>query len=135
MQPRINFTIQKIVACYMAGKYVIGAQVLAQMILFLDNQRYLGQTAPAADLQFITDGEWLGDAAVIGAMNSRNGVWDICMVFAHHKNPLQIIVRHITQCFSKQKAEVTAFYICKEAAKDSRGTLTVSINDLGLCCN
>ena len=91
--------------------------------------------AMPADMLFIKDGTWLKDAAVIEAICNRRGGWEVDLIFAHYKYPLQLIVRNITRCFSKQQAQAAAFYIRKEAAKDWRGTLDVSIKDLGLCSN
>ncbi|MEP7374246.1 MAG: hypothetical protein ABI675_12700 [Chitinophagaceae bacterium] len=119
----------------MSGKVKISEYVLSEMNNFLDNEKYVGQIAMSADMLFITDGSWLKDAAVIDSIINRQGAWDVYLIFAHYKNPLQLIVRNITRCFSEQKAMAAAFYIRKEAAKDRRGTLTVSIEDLGLCSN
>ena len=119
----------------MSNKPVICNAVLLEMNHFLDNEKQVGQTALPVEMLFIRDGAWLKDAAVIGAISNREGTWHVSLVFAHHKKPLQLIVRYITKCFSEQKARAAAFYLRKEAAKDRRGTLTVSINDFDLCCN
>ena len=119
----------------MGRQYKISLSVLSEMNKFLSNQKFIGQVAGPADLLFIKDGFWLKDAAVFDAITHRLGAWDVTLIFAHYKKPLQLIVRNITRCFSEQKARAAAFYISKEAAKDRRGTLTVSIKDLGLCSN
>lgn len=119
----------------MAMQYDISELVLSKMYNFLDNEKKVGQTARQGDLLFITDGSWLKDAAVIDAISSRKGAWDISLIFVHYQKPLQLLVRNITRCFSEQKALAAAFYIRKEAAKDRRGTLQVSIKDLHLCSN
>jgi len=119
----------------MSNRHKISQRVLSAMNHFLDNEKYINQPARSIDMLFIKDGSWLKDAAVIDTINNMHGAWDVYLVFAHYKNPLQLIVRNITRCFSKQKAQAAAFYIRKEAAKDRRGTLMVSINDLHLCSN
>jgi hypothetical protein len=119
----------------MSNKPVISDAVLLEMNHFLNNEKQVGQTALPVEMLFIRDGAWLKDAAVIDAISNRDGTWDVSLVFAHHKKPLQLIVRYITKCFSEQKALAAAFYLRKEAAKDRRGTLTVSISDFDLCCN
>jgi hypothetical protein len=119
----------------MSNKPVISDAVLLEMNYFLNNETLVGQSALPADMLFIRDGAWLKDAAVIDAISNRDGAWGVSLVFAHHKKPLQLIVRYITKCFSEQKALAAAFYLRKEAAKDRRGTLTVSISDFDLCCN
>ncbi len=119
----------------MNNKLKIGKPVLLEMNNFLTNEKYVGQVAKPRDLLFIADGSWLKDSAVIDVISNDRGAWDVALIFAHYKNPLKLIVRHITRCYSKQKALATAFYIRKEAAKDRRGTLIVSIKDLDLCTN
>ncbi len=105
------------------------------MFRLLNNEKHVGQIADASDLLFIKDGNWLKDAAVIDMVFARKGAWDVCLVFAHYKNPLQFIIRNITRCFSENKANATAFYMKKDAAKDRRGILEVSIKDLNICNN
>ena len=119
----------------MAKKIKIGQIVLQEMSSFLQNEKIIGCVAPPGDMYFIRDGAWLKDSAVIEAINNRQGTWDVLLIFAHYKNPLLLIVRKITSCFSLQRATAAAFYIKKEAAKDRRGTLAVSIDDLNLCYN
>ena len=119
----------------MSSRHIISESVLSAMYVFLDNEKYAGQIAQPEDLLFIEDGSWLKDAAVIDSICNRHGAWDVYLVFAHYKNPLQLIVRNITRCFSEQKAQAAAFYIRKEAAKDRRGTLYVSMKDLDICKN
>lgn len=110
-------------------------QLLLEMHLYLEGQKYIGQTSPPDDLLFILEGSWLKDAAVIDIVNSRDGAWDVHMIFAHYTNPLQLIVRNITRCFNDQKVRAAAFYSRKEADKEKHGALTVSIQDLHLCNN
>ena len=119
----------------MSSQHIISEHVLSEMHHFLDNEKYTGKVADPGDLLFIEDGSWLKDAAVIDSISNREGAWDVYLVFAHYKNPLQLIIRNITRCFSEQKAQAAAFYIRKEAAKDRRGTLYVSIDDLHICSN
>ncbi len=109
--------------------------VLLKMQNFLYNEKFVGRIAGEKDLFFITDGSWLKDTAVFDAVLNRFGAWDVDLIFVHYRNPLQFIVRHITRCYSENKARAAAFYLRKEAAKDQRGTLKVSIADLNLCYN
>ncbi|MES2773988.1 MAG: hypothetical protein V4722_07375 [Bacteroidota bacterium] len=119
----------------MSIKPKISDHVLVEMRHFLDNEINIGQAGRPVDLAFIKNGSWLKDAAVIDVIISRQGAWEVGLIFAPYKNPLQLIVRNITRCFSEQKALAAAFYLRKEAAKDRRGTLSVTINDLKLCGN
>ena len=119
----------------MNAGYTISQHILSDMYHLLYIEKYAAQTAPPTDLKFITDGKWLKDAAVIDVISNRNGAWHVSLVFAYYKDPLQLMVRRITTCFSEQKANATAFYVRKDTAKDGRGTLNISIKDLGLCYN
>jgi hypothetical protein len=120
----------------MSSHYKIAKVVLQHMHNFLDNEKkHIGRVAPVEDMFFMADGAWLKDSSVIAEISSRKGAWEVNLIFAHHKNPLLLIIRNITRCFSEQKALATAFYIRKEAAKDRRGTLNVSLEDLTLCTN
>ncbi len=120
----------------MSRQHKIEEYVLIRMNNFLKNEKQINKIAHSRDMFFISNGAWLKDAAVIDSINKRQGgVWDLSLIFAHYQNPLQLIVRNITKCFSEQKAKATAFYIRKGAAKDRRGTLCVSIKDLNLCSN
>jgi hypothetical protein len=119
----------------MSRQHKIDNLVLSELYKFMDNEKYIGRMAMPCDLLFITDGSWLKDTAVIDVVNKKQGAWDVILVFAHYKKPLQLILRYITRCFSEQKALASAFYIRKEAAKDRRGTLSISVNDFDLCNN
>jgi hypothetical protein len=119
----------------MCKKADIDKDVLSEMNIFLENNAYVGQPANPGDMLFIADSKWLKDTAVIERICKQHGAWDVALVFAHHKNPLKILVRHITRYYSENKARSAAFYMRKEAAKDGRGTLFVSISDLNLCDN
>lgn len=104
----------------MGSQYNISTQVLLKMNIFLTNEKFIGRIARQEDLLFLKDAAWLKNAAVIDKILNTHAAWVIYLIFAHYQNPLQLIVRNITRCFSKQKAQATAFYICKEAAKDRR---------------
>lgn len=119
----------------MSKRNKIGQQVILEMNNFLLNEKHVGQRANSIDMEFIADGAWLKDAAVIDVINKSKGAWDLYLIFAHYKNPLQLIVRNITTYFGEEKAKAAALYIRKGAAKDRRGTLSVSIKDLNLCNN
>lgn len=119
----------------MGNQSKLSEYVLTLMHDFLKNEKNIDVRGMPNDLFFITNGIWLKDAAVIDVITNRNGTWEIHLVFAHYKNPLQLIVRNIMTCFSQQKAMSAAFYLRKDAARDRRGTLSVSIDYLDLCLN
>lgn len=119
----------------MSGNVKISLRLLSEMHNFLEKEKIVGKAGKVEDLCFITEGAWLKDSAVIDFITYKKGGWDVHLIFALYKNPLQLIVRNITRCFSEHKAKAAAFYIRKEAAKDRRGTLSISIQNLGLCDN
>ncbi|MEO6166337.1 MAG: hypothetical protein ABIO46_15435 [Chitinophagales bacterium] len=105
------------------------------MLSFITNQRLTETPAGEPDLFFLRDDGWLGDTAVIDRIEYRKGAWEISLTFTNYKNPLQLLVRKIITCYSEKKAEMAAFYVRRQAAKDKRGTLEVSIKDFNLCIN
>jgi hypothetical protein len=79
------------------------------------------------DADFIQDDYWLQNTAVIENVEKRNGCWNIFLVFAHHLQPLKFIKRSISSFSCFKKATLTAHYMRRIAAKDQRGTLSISI--------
>lgn len=105
------------------------------MLSFLDNQHFTEKPAAEENLVFLKYDWWLADTAVIDTINYKKGGWEVYFTFANYKRPLQLIVRKITRCFSESKAKTAAHYMLRQAAKDQRGTLSVTIKDLNLCIN
>lgn len=95
----------------------------------LDYVQQLVQTellGQSNDISFYNDDFWLQDTAVIENVELRNGEWNIFLVFAHHNLPLKFIKRKIRNYSCPKRAAITAHYMRRQAAKDQRGTLTVS---------
>jgi hypothetical protein len=107
----------------------------ADLLAMLNNLHLTERSGADQDLLFIYEDWWLGDTAVIENLALVQGAWQIRLLFAHHKHPLKFLQRSIVSFASKSKAELTAFYMRRLAAKDQRGTLTVSITDLTLSDN
>lgn len=105
------------------------------MLCFLDNQHFTEKPAGTENLAFLHNDWWLADTAVIDTINYKQGGWEVFFTFANHKKPLQLIVRKIIRCYSEAKAKTASHYMLRQAAKDQRGTLTVTIKDLNLCTN
>lgn len=106
-----------------------------EMLCFLDNQHCIERTGEVENLMFLKNDWWLADTAVIESIRYKKGGWDVYLTFANYKKPLQLITRMIIRCFSEEKAKTAAFYMRRMAAKDQRGTLSVTIKDLNLCIN
>lgn len=77
------------------------------------------------DIAFYQDDFWLQDTAVVENLEYRQGSWSIYLVFALHNCPLQFIKRKITNFACVKKAELSAHYMRRLAAKDQRGTLII----------
>jgi len=105
------------------------------MLCFLDNQHFIEKPADEDNLLFLKNDWWLADTAVIETINFKRGGWEVFLTFANYKKPLQLIVRKIVRCFSEGKARPAAHYMRRMAARDQRGTLSITINDLNLCIN
>ncbi|MEP7374253.1 MAG: hypothetical protein ABI675_12735 [Chitinophagaceae bacterium] len=105
------------------------------MLCYLDNQHFIEKPADESNLLFLKNDWWLADTAVIETINYKKGGWEVCLTFANYKRPLQLIVRNIARCYNEAKAKTAAYYMRRMAAKDQRGTLTVTVKDLNLCIN
>lgn len=106
-----------------------------EMLCFLDNQHSTEKPAEEENLLFLKNDWWLADTAVIETITYNKGGWEICLTFANYKKPCQLIVRRIVTCFTEGKARIIAHYMRRMAAKDQRGTLTLTIKDLNICSN
>lgn len=106
-----------------------------ELLNLLNNQHFTDKRGQEKDMEFLTEDYWLRDTAVIENVVKREGMWEIHLVFAHYLEPQKLIKRVITKYTSKEKAERNAVYMKRLAAKDQRGTLTVSLTDFGLCRN
>jgi hypothetical protein len=81
------------------------------------------------DLDFIKESNWLAESAVIDYVSKRNGTYCIDLLFAHCKDPLKLIIRKITSFANIKKAKVYADIFKRQAAKDQRGTITITMDD------
>ncbi len=104
-----------------------------EMLNLLNNQHFTEQPGMPSDMDFLSDDWWLRDTAVIENIVRREGMWEIQLVFAHYLEPHKLIKRVISRHSCKDKAELSACYMRRLAAKDQRGTLKVNIEDFRLC--
>jgi hypothetical protein len=107
----------------------------AELLTMLNNMHLTEKSGADHDLGFIYEDWWLGDTAVIDNLALVQGAWEIRLLFAHHKQPMKFLQRCICSYSSKQKAELTAFYMRRLAAKDQRGTLCINANDFIISVN
>jgi len=108
--------------------YNIDKKLYEEVLESLNNQFNTEIPGTLEDLNFMVDDRWMRDTAVIENVISRNGLWEIFLVFAYYKNPLLLIRRAISVCFAEKKALIYAEYMRRIAAKDPRGTLEISIS-------
>ncbi|WP_194775413.1 hypothetical protein [Pararhodonellum marinum] len=88
-----------------------------------------------SEFNFLRANRWLGDTAVIERMIYRKGEFRIDLVFAHHKQPLKLLIRNITVQSDRRKAEIMSQLFRRQAAKDQRGTLLIKEGLLNLGYN
>ena len=96
---------------------------------------YDGLRGNPADIAFIKDDKWLSESSVIEQVVRRRGTWCIDLLFASSKDPLKFIIRKISSHPSQEKALLAASLFRRQAAKDQRGTLVLSVSDLNLNYN
>ena len=104
-----------------------------ELLNLLNNQHFIDQPGKQEDMEFLSDDWWLRDTAVIENIVRRDGMWEIHLVFAHYQQPQKLIKRIISRYTCKRKAELSAWYMRRLAAKDQRGTLKVDMDDFNLC--
>lgn len=102
---------------------------------FMNTQYSADLKGEYVDLDLFYSDDWLLDSAVIDNVVERNGNWDVYLVFAHVFNPMKMIKKKITKCTSLKKAELTANYMRRQAAKDQRGTLRLNDSMFKSCNN
>jgi hypothetical protein len=117
------------------GTFNLGEGAYNELLKFLNNQHYTERVGVEEDMVFLHDDHWLKDSAVISNVVGRNGMWEIYLIFAYFTNPHQLIKRIIGQFASLEKAQLSAHYMQRMAAKDQRGTLEVNVLRFGISPN
>lgn len=110
-------------------------QAYNELLNLLNNQHLTEKPGEERDMHFLSDDWWLRDTSVIEHIVPREGMWEIQLVFAHYLQPLKLIKRAIKRCTSIRRAEISAWYMRRLAAKDQRGTLTIDVKAFKLCTN
>ncbi len=113
----------------------IDAGLYEAVLRSLDRQFWAERVGEYCDMHFMVNDHWMRDTAVVENVIQRDGLWKIYLTFAHYKNPLLLIRREISRCFSKRTALIYGQYMRRIAAKDPRGTLEVDINDFVIHSN
>jgi hypothetical protein len=111
------------------------SELYSKMLDALANQFFTEKLGEEKDMDFYRNDFWLCDTAVIDRLHYRRGAWDILLLFAHYRQPLQFLSRHITRHPDFKRAGQIAHYMRRQAAKDQRGTLVLDIRDVALSHN
>ncbi len=104
-----------------------------EVLNLLNNQHFTEKPGDASDTNFLCDDWWLRDAVVIDHLVRREGLWEVQLVFAYYKEPLQLIIRPISRHASKKSAQLSAYYMRRLASKDQRGTLNLQRQAFKFC--
>lgn len=106
----------------------------ANMLAGLNSLFFTERKGNLTDFRLYYDDLWLSDTAVIENLRMYRGEWEVELIFAYTVNPLKFIKRRITSHSCPKRAAQQAHYMRRLAAKDQRGTLTVSANQLKNVC-
>ncbi|WP_159476611.1 hypothetical protein [Dyadobacter sp. 3J3] len=101
----------------------------------LNEQYFVEKRGNQSDFRLYFDDLWLADTAVIDDVHRSHGAWAVDLIFASIHNPLKFIKRHITTHSCPKRAAQQGEFMRRAAAKDQRGTLSVSVNPLQVCKN
>lgn len=119
----------------MSPLFTLDKTAYANMLAGLNNLHFTERKGNLADFRIYYEDLWLSDTAVIDNLHLHKGEWEVELIFAYTVNPLQFIKRRITSHSCPKRAAQQAYYMRRLAAKDQRGTLTVSARQLNVCPN
>ena len=105
------------------------------MLAGLNSLYFSERKGNLTDFRLYYDDLWLADTAVIENLHLYRGEWEVELIFAYIANPLKFIKRRITSHSCPKRAAQQAHYMRRLAAKDQRGTLSVSASQLNTCLN
>ena len=115
--------------------FVIYQAAYANLLAGLNNLHFTDCRGNLADFGFYADDQWLADTAVIEQLTRSRGEWQVDLLFASIHDPLKFLKRRITSNPCPKRAAQQAHFMRRLAAKDQRGTLTVSARQLNPCLN
>ena len=115
--------------------FVIDPAAYTNLLLGINNLHFTECKGSLSDFGLYSDDQWLADTAVIEQLTRSRGEWQVELLFASVHNPLKFLKRRITANPCPKRAAQQAFYMRRLAAKDQRGTLTVSPGQFKICYN
>jgi hypothetical protein len=119
----------------MKSAFVLSPALYGKMLDLLSSLHFTEKLGNQSDMNFFRQDEWLYDTAVIEQVTARKGTWEIGLLFAHHQKPMKFLSRKITSHACPKRANMIAVYMRRQAAKDQRGTLSVSLSGFNLGLN
>ncbi len=117
------------------SKFQLDNAAYTNLLDGLNNLYFTDIRGDSADFSFYYNDDWLSDSAVIDKLTYCRGEWTVELVFAYTLNPIQFIKRAITSHPCPKRAAQKAYFMRRLAAKDQRGTLTVSSERMSICPN
>lgn len=119
----------------MHALFTMDKAAYVNLLAGLNNLHFTERKGNLLDFKLYQDDLWLSDTAVIENLHRYRGEWEVELIFAYTGNPLKFIKRRITSNSCPKRAAQQAHYMRRLAAKDQRGTLTVSADQLNTCLN
>ncbi|MGF7214725.1 hypothetical protein GGR92_000865 [Spirosoma lacussanchae] len=115
--------------------FSIDQAAYANLLAGINNLHFTERKGNLSDFHLYSNDQWLADTAVIEQLTRSKGEWQVDLLFASIYNPLKFLKRHITSHVCPKRAAQQAHFMRRLAAKDQRGTLTVSADQLNPCLN
>lgn len=115
--------------------FVIDQAAYANLLAGLNNLHFTECKGDLSDFGLYANDQWLADTAVIEQLTRSRGEWQVELLFASIHDPLKFLKRRITSNPCPKRAAQQAHFMRRLAAKDQRGTLTVSAQQLNPCLN
>ena len=115
--------------------FAIDQAAYANLLSGINNLHFTERMGNPSDFALYSDDQWLADTAVIEQLTRSRGEWQVDLLFASVHNPLKFLKRRITANPCPKRAAQQGYFMRRLAAKDQRGTLTVSASQLNLCFN
>lgn len=102
-------------------------ELYGQLLDRLNALPFQEKAGSAGDIRFMANEFWLQDTAVIDHVHYKKGMYCVSLVFSHYRQPHLWLCRNICSYANPRRAHTSAHYMRRQAAKDQRGTLTLSL--------
>ncbi|NJL76323.1 MAG: hypothetical protein HC892_16220 [Saprospiraceae bacterium] len=119
----------------MKHRFKLSPDLYAQMLDRINGLYQTDRLGFRNDLRLFEHDQWLCDAAVIERVSLHEGAWEVVLIFADFAIPIKFITRRITSNACPKKAAQMAYFMRRQAAKDQRGTINLSLEQFNLPLN